>query len=121
MRRLAALLIAIALVLTGASAVPCPDGSCATVQARSMACCQQDGLTRPSCCDEPAQIGRTVPVGAPERALDLGTTHAGIHAPALAPTEVALVAPAASRSTRERARAQAPPDTLVARHTSLLL
>lgn len=121
MRRLAALLIAVALVLTGAVLAPCPDGRCAMKQARSMACCQQDGLTKPSCCEAPAQLSQAVPAGVPERGIDVGAAHGGVHAAAIGVAVVPAAAPASPRLGRELTRAKSPPGTLVARHTSLLL
>lgn len=120
MRRFAALLITVALVLTGTALLPCPDGRCAAVQARSMECCKQGGLTRPPCCDTEQLSHATTAPAAVERGIDVRTGSAGVHAPA-ALSLVVATPNRARRPVHDAARGKAPPGTLIAQHTSLLL
>jgi hypothetical protein len=118
-RRLAALVLSVALSLTAMAAAPCVGrASCAMASARQRDCCsQQSGIATPRCCGEqrmqrpatPATLERPAPPALAANAPYLA---------AIPP----LVAPANSVLVRSHAAGADPPGgTLVAQHTSLLL
>lgn len=117
-RRLASLLLSAVLALAGLTVGPCPDGRCAMQAAPAMDCCPTGGLHEPSCCPPVDQLGqRSLQPAGSERPLQAVALAAGLPVPPAiaAPPAAAAVAPRAVVGTA------APPGTLIAQHTSLLL
>lgn len=116
-RRLATLLLTAVLAFAGLAVGPCPDGRCAMSQAGAKDCCPRDGWTKPSCCPPAEQVGqRSVPPAAERPAPALAVAAA----PAMAMTPVLLV-PVQALTAPPDVAGPAPPATLIAQHTSLLL
>lgn len=115
--RLLSLLLTALVALAGVALGPCPQGRCAAMQAASHDCCKRDGLTRPSCCPPAGQLSQQQAPPALERAAD------GIQVVATRPVPVVLagLAPAPHDTPRRIDPAAAPPGTLIAQHTSLLV
>jgi len=115
-RHLGTLLLAALIALTGITVGPCLQGRCAAMQA-AHDCCKRDGFHKPSCCPATEHLSRAQAVPALERAAD------GIQLAAMQPVPVVLApcAPALPEALREIDPGTAPPGTLIAQHTSLLL
>jgi hypothetical protein len=120
-RRLAALLLTIAMTLAGVLATPCVSrAACAMAQARPMDCCAgKPGISAPSCCDGKSRLARdaipaTLERSAPTAAQTLDT-------PLPAPLAPVIVNAHSDALPRIDSRAAPPGGTLIAQHTSLLL
>jgi len=117
LRRLASLLLTLLIALAGVGVGACPQGRCAAMQAAAHDCCKQNGLTKPSCCPETEQLSQQQATPALDRAAD------GIQYAAAQPVAVVLAsaAPRLPEAPRDIDPGAAPPGTLIAQHTSLLL
>jgi hypothetical protein len=107
-----AVLLATALISGASLATPCPQGRCGLTPER--ACCQTDGLTRPSCCPPLQQVRANVASPAAERHGDVPPIAAGVQLPA----PNALRSPPALAGWAQRA---SPRTTLFGQRTSLVL
>ena len=116
-RRLGSLLLTVALALGSISL--CPKGNCPMVQKAAHDCCDKGpGLAAPSCCPDAA--GRSAPWLAPAGASELhGLVVRLVTAPIALPRP--LAPSAAAFATVASSHGPAPPGTLTAQHTSLLL
>lgn len=111
------MLLTMLIALAGVGVGACPQGRCAAMQAAAHDCCKQNGLTRPSCCPETEQLSQQPAAPGLERAAD------GIHLAAAqrVPIVLAASAPRLPQAPRAIDPGAAPPGTLIAQHTSLLL
>ncbi len=116
-RRLASLLLTMLIALAGVGVGACPQGRCAAMQAAAHDCCKRDGLTRPSCCPATEHLSQQQAPPALERAAD-GIQFAAAQA---VPVVLAAPAPHLPEAPRDIDPGAAPPGTLIAQHTSLLL
>ena len=120
-RRLAALLLAAAIVLAGVVAGPCAGGACALAQARQMDCCKDAGagISAPRCCDGHRQLSRPATPATVERVLAASAAVPICDAP------VVLASSGSAQPSlllRRIPPGSAPPGgSLIAQHTSLLL
>ena len=115
-RRLATLLLTLVVALGGLTSAACASGQCAMLQQR-MRCCEPGLHAERSCCGRAAQRA-AAPVAA---TLERADHAAALHALPLVST---LSPPRFARGPIAAAPIQlshAPPPTLIAQHTSLLL
>jgi hypothetical protein len=117
LRRAAVLLLTTVLASAGLTVGACPQARCAMRQAKAMTCCQHGGLTRPSCCPPVERIGQRATPPATDRPAD-AVAHA-----AWLPLSLVLAAPARALpgAALRIEPGTAPPGTLIAQHTALLL
>ena len=122
-RRTLIVVLTTVLAFAGLTVGSCPQARCAMRQAPAMDCCKEadsgaQSLSKPNCCPPVEQIGQAATPPAADRPAD------GIaHVAALA-LPVALAAPLAPRRVAIPLRVDpglAPPGTLIAQHTALLL
>jgi hypothetical protein len=120
-RRLAALLLSVVMLLAGVVAAPCTShATCAMAQARPMDCCAgKNGISAPGCCEGKSQLSRSAAPATVEGSAQTASTPPGTLLPALA--AVVIVPTAINLPARIDARAAPPGGTLIAQHTSLLL
>ncbi len=116
--RLLAVPLAVLLAAASLAGGLCPSGGCPLTALRSMDCCERGGWTQPSCCD------RTAPVDAVVAGPVVSVRTAdGV---AVSPLPAGLVGsievtPLRLALPRPRSHSLAPPGTLIAQHTALLL
>ena len=117
LRRIATLLLVVAIALGGMVSSACAKAHCAALTRARMHCCPTDGLrAERSCC------GKTIEPAAPASAA---TLERAPQAPPLAALPALLPMVATSYASRGiapvRTAATGPPTSLVGHHTSLLL
>ena len=123
MRRVTVLLLTIVLACAGLTVGSCPQAHCAMRAPKAMACCKQaapterQSLSKPNCCPPVEQIGQRATPPAVDRPAD-GIVHVASQA-----LPVVLAAPVLVRAgvTPRIEPGLAPPGTLIAQHTALLL
>ena len=115
-RRLATLLLAVAVILTGITACP-RGGACAVMQQAAHKCCHHSVTFRSSnCCDTGNQLAQRA-LGT-ERCVEHGKMPLALTA--VLSADMQASAPLAITGV-EITRGLAPPGTLITQHTSLLL
>lgn len=117
LRRLTVLLLIGILSVANVARGLCPSGGCPLPALSSMDCCQRGGWTKPSCCDR-AQVGAAVAgAAATVRPVD-GVAPMASHAVSIA---YHATPPATVPALPPSIGSLAPPGTLIAQHTALLL
>jgi hypothetical protein len=116
LRRLVTLLLTLTVALTGLAASPCAGAQCGMMRQR-MRCCEPGLHAERSCC------GRLAPRAAASEPAALERVH---HqpAPGALPLAASLSSPLVARGPIAAVPirlSHAPPPTLIAQHTSLLL
>jgi len=117
LRRAAILLLTAVLAFAGLTVGSCPQGHCAMRQAKATTCCQQGGITKPSCCPTSEQIGQRAVPPAGDRPAETVAHVAGQPLPLV----LAAPRPAWPGAPLRIEPGTAPPGTLIAQHTALLL
>jgi len=121
-RRTLIVVLTTVLAFAGLTVGSCPQARCAMRQAPAMDCCKEadsgaQSLSKPNCCPPVEQIGQRATPPAVDRPAD-GIVHVASQA-----LPVVLVAPVLVRAgvTPRIEPGLAPPGTLIAQHTALLL
>ena len=117
-RRAAVLLLTVVLAFAGLTMGACPQAQCTMRQAKTMSCCQHtEGLSRPCCCPTAERISQPATPPAVDRPADTVAHVAWQVLPALP----AAPAPTLVSAPLRIDPGTAPPGTLIAQHTALLL
>ena len=118
LRRTAVLLLTVALAFAGLTVSACPQAWCTMRQAKTTSCCQHtEGLSRPCCCPTAERISQPATPPAVDRPADTVAHVAWQVLPVLS----AAPAPTRVSAPLRIDPGTAPPGTLIAQHTALLV